>query len=106
MHKQEAAVFMGDILSKKLVTAEGKTLGHVADIQLSDGPEYRITALFFGGRGWFYRLHLLNPFVSRKLLSNKPYVVSWEDIERIEQHAIVLKPGCPRQSSQTELADP
>lgn len=80
-----------DILGRKIITADGNVIGHVADIQLSPPPEFRVIALLYGWRGWYYRLHLLSPFGRKHYY--KPEIVPWEAIERIEKSAIYLKPG-------------
>jgi sporulation protein YlmC with PRC-barrel domain len=84
---------MGDLLTRKIVTAEGTKVGHVADIQLSKGPEYKIVGLMYGNHGWFYRLHVLNPFGKRKKHPGKSDVVQWEDIDSIDKEGLItLKP--------------
>jgi sporulation protein YlmC with PRC-barrel domain len=89
--RQNKKIHIEDILGRKIVTADGNAIGHVADIQLSPAPEFRIIALLYGWGGWYYRLHLLNPFGKKHY--HKPDIVPWEAIERIEQSAIRLKPG-------------
>ena len=84
---------ISDLLECKIVTAEGKTVGRVADVQLTPAPEYRITALLFGPRAWLLRLHMLNPFNGRPS-SKPPNRVLWETVDRIEPPTITLKPGC------------
>ncbi|HZS75943.1 MAG TPA: PRC-barrel domain-containing protein [Ktedonobacteraceae bacterium] len=96
--KSTSHVYIGDLLKCKIVTAEGKRLGHLADLQLSAGPEYRVIALFFGRRGWLYRLHVLNPFTSKESHDQTPNSVPWSAIDRIERHAIYLKPGYPKKA--------
>ncbi|MDQ6661265.1 MAG: PRC-barrel domain-containing protein [Chloroflexota bacterium] len=84
---------MGDLLACKIVTAEGKRLGHIADVELTPGPEYRVTKLLYGQRGWLHRLHVLNPFVDKKS-HHKPDSVPWDAVDRIEGSTVILKPGC------------
>lgn len=91
-------VYIGDLLKCKIVTAEGKRIGHLADLQLSEGPKYQVVALFFGRRGWLYRLHVLNPFTFKEHHHHKPYKVPWEAVDRIERHTIHLKPGYPQEA--------
>jgi sporulation protein YlmC with PRC-barrel domain len=88
---QSSITYIGDLLRCKIVTAEGKRLGHVADVQLSTGPEYRIIALLYGELGWLHRLHLLNPVGPRG--PRKPKMVPWEAIDRIEGATVILQPG-------------
>jgi sporulation protein YlmC with PRC-barrel domain len=81
------------LLNKKVVTAEGKSLGHVADIQLTPGPQFRVIALFVGPYARLYRLHVLNPFASSPTLPRRPDSVPWEAVDCIEGSTIRLKPG-------------
>jgi hypothetical protein len=97
MQRRSSKMFIGDLLNCKLVTAEGKLLGHIADIQLTPGPEYRIIALLFGRRGWFYRLHMLNPFSSVKM-PYRPRSIPWEAVESYQRPIVRLKPGYEAES--------
>ena len=60
-----------DLLGCKIVTADGKRLGHVLDIELSEGPHYKVKTLLFGASGLQHRLHLLNPFRKER---HKPHL--------------------------------
>lgn len=93
MQAKQSKLYIGNILGKKIVSAEGKTIGHVADIQLSPAPGYTVVALIFGRRGWLFRLHVLNPFASAEKRTRKPKTVPWGAIDRIEGGAVILKPG-------------
>lgn len=90
-HQHAKVVRIDAILNRKIVTADGNVIGHVADIELSPAPEFKVTALFYGRRGWYHRLHLVNPFGTRKPL--KPDRVPWDAVEHLEESAIRLKPG-------------
>lgn len=93
MSETKSTFFIGDILGSKIVTAEGKKVGHVADLQLTKGPEYAVTALFYGGRGLLHRWYVLTPFVQMFGLRLKEDTIPWEVVERIEHKLIRLKPG-------------
>ncbi len=56
-----------ELLYKKIITADGKKIGHVFDIQISRDGAFRI--------------------------NKKPRTIPWEGVERIDQEAIHLKPG-------------
>ena len=94
MRAKQSKLYIGNILGTKIVTAEGKMIGHVADIQLSPGPDYTVVALIFGRRGWLFRLHILNPFSSVEKRPRKPKTVPWDAVDRIEGGSVILKPGC------------
>src|SRR5437762_9049462 len=84
-------LMIGDLLGSRLITSEGKCIGRVADIELSQGPEYRVLSLIYGRRGLLYRLHVLNPF--RQLGPERPPdKVAWEAVERIDGPVITLRP--------------
>lgn len=91
--KPPRTFFLSDLLGCRLHTAEGKRLGHVADIQLSEGPEHKVIALIYGRSGLLYRLHVLNPLHDPKQEPSEPDSVPWEAVERIEPPVITLKPG-------------
>ena len=86
-------LLISDLLDCKIVTAEGKLIGHVADVQITPGPEYRVTALLFGEGGWLYRLHVLNHLAHRT--PHKPDSVPWEAVDTIKHPVITLKAGYP-----------
>ena len=93
MRRTSSKLFIGDLLDCIIVTSEGKVLGHVADIQLTPGPEYKVIALIFGRRGWLYRLHVLNPFTPAQRRPSKPDAVPWDAVESFNRPIVKLKPG-------------
>lgn len=84
---------IGELLGGKIKSAEGQMIGHVADLQLSEGPEYVVTALFFGRSGWLHRWHVLYPFVQMFGVSIRAKTVPWDAVESIESGIVRLKPG-------------
>ena len=93
MKRTTAKLFLGDLLGCKIITAEGKVLGHVLDIQLTSGPEYKVTALMFGRGGLFHRLHVLNPFHKERRKPARPDTVPWEAVASFARPVVKLKPG-------------
>ena len=93
MQHTQSLMYIGNLLDKKIVTAEGKRIGHVADIELTPNPPYKVTALFYGKGGWQHRLHLLNPFTKTKHPATQPDTIPWDAIERIEKSRVTLKSG-------------
>jgi sporulation protein YlmC with PRC-barrel domain len=85
-------LFIGDLLRCKLVTSEGKLVGHVTDIQVSEDPEHRILAFIYGRRGLLYRLHVLNPFHYSGHAEVLPDKIPWEMVAYIAFPVIILKP--------------
>ena len=82
-----------DLLDKKIVTADGKLIGHVFDIQLSRDGEYRVTALMYGQKSLLYRLHVYQPVARAFRLQQPPKTIPWEAVEQVERSAVRLKAG-------------
>jgi len=82
-----------ELLFKKIITANGKMLGHVFDIQLSRDGEHRVTALMYGKNSLLFRLHTYEPFARVFRLKQKPKTIPWEVVENADHAAIHLKPG-------------
>ena len=80
-----------NLLDKKIVAADGKTLGHVVDVQLSQDSKYRIIALMYGYHSLLYRLHVFEPVAKAFHLHEKPKTIPWEAVKRVDQSAIQLK---------------
>lgn len=82
-----------ELLYKKIITAEGKTIGHVFDIQISRDGTFRITALMYGEKSLLYRLHTYETFARVFQFKQKPKTIPWEGVERFDYKAVHLKPG-------------
>lgn len=93
MNHPQSPCSISNLLGHKIVTAEGKRIGHVADIVLTQEAPYRVTGFLYGESGWEHRLHLLNPFSKVDHSQTEPDALSWDDVERIERSTIVLKQG-------------
>ena len=86
-------IYIEDLVGSKIVTAEGKHLGHVVDVQFTDGPENEVTALIFGEPAWLYRYDVLEAFTRTFGVYLKPHTVPWDSVERFEHFVVTLKPG-------------
>ena len=94
MQKTPEKFMIGDLLNCKIKTAEGKTIGHVSDIQLTQGPEYRVVAIMYGWRGLLYRLHVFNPFaIIAKQQRPEPNMIPWDAVASFTRPIVKLKPG-------------
>jgi sporulation protein YlmC with PRC-barrel domain len=82
-----------ELLYKKILTSDGKLIGHVFDIQISRDGEFRITALMYGEKSLIFRLHAYEPFARVFRFNQKPKTIPWEDVENIDHEAIHLKTG-------------
>ena len=93
MNKSQSLCYISKLLGHKIVTAEGKRIGHVADVVLTQKAPYRVTGFLYGESGVEHRLHLLNPFTRVEHSQTKSDTLSWDDVERIEGNMIILKEG-------------
>jgi len=91
MNHFQSSNYISNLLGHRIVTAEGKRVGHVADIVLTQEAPYKVIGFLYGERGWEHRLHLLNPFSKVDHAQTKSDILSWDDVERIERSTIVLK---------------
>ena len=93
MNHPQSPCYISKLLGHRIVTAEGKHVGRVADIVLTEEAPYKVRGFLYGESGWEHRLHLLNPFRRVDHAQAKPDMLSWEHVERIERSTIVLKQG-------------
>src|SRR4051812_19178336 len=91
-----------DLVGSRVVTAEGKQVGRVIEVQATPGPEYRVTGLDVGLSAWLDRLHLLGRLVARGT-DIKPRTASWDDVDRYERFTVILKPGRELRESTTPV---
>lgn len=95
---------LGEILDKKILSADGKRIGHVFDIQLSSDGENRVVALMYGQKSLLFRLHVYKPAAIAFNLE-QPKVIPWDAVEKIDRIAVHLKPGHePEERSPNALA--
>jgi len=94
-HKQQvtSTISIADLIGSKIVTAEGKKIGHVVDIEVTHGPVYEVTGLVFGRYAWLYRFDVLYPFAKAFGLDVEPDTIPWHAVDRFEQFMVILKPG-------------
>lgn len=104
MPQKSVTFFIGEILGSKIITPEGKSIGHVADLELTHGPEYEVTALFFGSLGWLHRWHILAPFVELFGLRFQQKTIPWQAIEHIEHRTVRLTSDWHQYLNQQKMA--
>ena len=94
-HKQRvtSTISIADLIGSKIVTADGKKIGHVVDIEVTRGSEYEVTGLVFGRYAWLYRFDVLYPFARAFGLDVEPDTIPWHAVERFEHLTVILKPG-------------
>jgi sporulation protein YlmC with PRC-barrel domain len=80
-----------ELLYKKIITVDGKTIGHVFDIQLSRDGEHRITALMYGQKSLLFRLHVYEPIARVLHLKQEPKTIPWEAVKNFDHSAVYLK---------------
>ena len=92
-HQVTSTISIADLIGSKIVTAEGKKIGHVVDIEVTRGPVYEVTGLVFGRYAWLYRFDVLYPFVKAFGLDVEPDRIPWHAVERLEHLSVILKAG-------------
>ncbi len=87
-----SAIFVADLVGRQVETADGEKLGHVIDLEISrEDDGYRVRALELGRYGWIDRLNLLRPMARRMRAAQRPKLVPWHSVERLEGGAVVLR---------------
>jgi hypothetical protein len=86
-------VRIADLLGRKIVTADGRTVGHVVDVRVTRGPRYRVTALEFGAAGLLDRFHVLGALWTPGGGKSRSQAISWDDVDRFDGSTFTLKAG-------------
>lgn len=87
------------LIGAKVVDVNGKSLGHVIDMEVDPEREFRISAIELGRVGWLDRLRAVRPLAHDRL-SRPPRIIAWADLERWEDGKFYCKPG----AKLTEMA--
>ena len=80
------------LIGAKVVDADGKMLGHVIDMELDPGRDFRVSGVELGRHGWIDRLRALRPLAHDRL-TKPPRIVAWADIDHYEDGKLLCKPG-------------
>lgn len=91
--KKASVQRLENLLDKKIVTADGKVIGHIFDIQLSRDGQFRVTALMYGQKSLLYRLHVYEPVARAFHLKQQPKTIPWAAVERVDHTSVHLKQG-------------
>lgn len=91
MSRTATKFFISDLLGSQIVTDEGKVLGHVRDIQLTSGPEYKVIALMYGSGGFLHRFHMLNPIRKGTPSPIKHETIRWDAVASFDGSVVKLK---------------
>jgi hypothetical protein len=87
-----------------VVSADGKRLGHVIDLEVDPERDFNISAIELGRFGWLDRLHLVRPIAHGR--SPGPLrIVAWQDIDRFDGRRLICRPGT-RVREQVPNEDP
>lgn len=81
-----------DLIGSKIVSADGRQVGHVVEVRVSPGPVHRILSLLYGRYGWLSRLHMHRSARNTLGLHVVPHEVPWEAVDRFERFTVWLKP--------------
>lgn len=83
---------MQELLGSKIVTHDGKKVGHIFDLQVSHAPEYEVVSIVYGRLAMLYRMHVLHPFAHMlHLKSGEPETIAWNQVASIEHRKVTLK---------------
>ena len=80
------------LVGAPVVSSDGKTFGHVVDLELDPKDRFRISGLELGRFGWLDRLRLLRPLAHGRM-SRPLRIVSWRDVERLEGGRVICRSG-------------
>ena len=91
MSPQARKVRVADLVGSRIVDSDGRIIGRVVDLAVTDGPPYRLTAILSGGWEWLDRLEVVRLF--RYHLRGHPHAhrIPWEDVETFEGSTVRLK---------------
>lgn len=94
------------LIGARVVSSEGKTLGHVIDLEVEPARDFRVAAVELGRFGWLDRLHLLRP-IAHGRTSRPIRIVEWRDVERVDGRRLICRPGAKviEQASPADDAD-
>jgi sporulation protein YlmC with PRC-barrel domain len=79
------------LVGSRVVTADGTTLGKVAEVRATRRFPHRVTELDVGPAGWLERLNVAAVFGGGS--RRQPHRVAWDAVDRVEDGTVVLKPG-------------
>lgn len=94
MNDGRTIITVEDLVGSKVITAEGKRVGRVVDVQVEWAYPYRVVGLALGAGAWLHRLHLAGVVAGRRRDIGMPHMVPWEAVARFERFVVTLKPGC------------
>ena len=84
---------IGDLIGSKVVTADGETIGKVAEVRATKAAPHRVTELVVGAAAWLERLDIGAVFGRGQGEKRKPHRVPWDAVAIVEVGTIRLKPG-------------
>jgi hypothetical protein len=80
------------VIGAKVLAAGGETMGHVIDLEVDPEHDFAVSAVELGRFGWLDRLRAVRP-IAHGRLSGTRRVVAWSDVERLEGHRLICRPG-------------
>ena len=89
MSARSRPVRISDLVSSKVVDADGRDLGKVVDIRVSADGRYEVLELLVGSTGWLNRLNLARLF--QDIPIREPARIPWSTVDRFAHATIHLK---------------
>jgi hypothetical protein len=87
------------LIGAHVLDSEGKSMGHVIDMEVDPERNFRVSAIELGRHGWIDRVRALRPLAHDRL-SAPPRIIAWADIDHYENGRLICKPG----AKVTEMA--
>jgi sporulation protein YlmC with PRC-barrel domain len=92
MSYAKRSISIEDLVGSKIVTAGGRKIGHVVDLEVEPRPDFRVTSLRYGPGGWLSRLHVFAPLTSALGIRIRHDTIPWTAVDHIENFTVILKP--------------
>ncbi len=81
-----------ELLGSKIMTHDGRRVGHIFDLQVSHSPEYEVVSIVYGRLAMLDRMHVLHPFAHMlHLKSEQPETIAWSQVASFKDRRITLK---------------
>lgn len=96
------AIRIDDLISSRVIDADGRSLGKVVDVCVTADGRYEVLELLVGSSGWLSRLDLDRLF--RTVGIDGPIRVPWSSVDRFEEAMIYVKRAHPETARDTETS--
>jgi hypothetical protein len=88
---QARKVRVADLVGSRIVDSDGRIIGLVVDLAVTDGPPYRLTGILSGGWEWLDRLEVLRLFRHHLGGQRHSHRIPWAEVDTFDGSTIRLK---------------